>query len=300
MFPCERHVFMYDGGIDSVSRGLRVSNDTGTNTNHGRKRKFMEGEDTMNGSLLMPRRVTATTPMAQLTAITPVSKFDVLKAKLSHDRAGIIEAWMSSVDAFLKLKHAEKKTGYIPFVCRLGFLMAQVGKLGNGTADLSELALVNLLQYMTGSRSRAMKEGVVENARNALVSVQDAELDEQAKALGNLSVVEREVIEECAFAHRGILIENKTLMDTVQPKADWSLKAAKKLTSCACCMPGEGDEDSDDEDAVGSGDENGASASKKQSRKSKSFSTTFTTGPSSGYVDGKTTFAFDPSKFTGM
>lgn len=30
-------------------------------------------------------------------------------------------------------------------------------------------------------------------------------------------------------------------MDTVQLKVEWSLKAAKKLTSCACCMSGQGD-----------------------------------------------------------
>ena len=109
-----------------------------------------------------------------------------------------------------------------------------------------------------------------------------AENDNAKIHQSNLSEGDRAVIEECAFAHKGILIENKTLMDTVQPSEDWSLKAAKKLTSCACCMPGEGDEEEELKDE----------GAPKQLR------TIFTA--SSTYVDGKVAFAFDPSKFTGI
>ena len=264
-FPCERHVFVYDGCIDSVSRGLRSRGN-----------------------------VHVTTPIAQVDLA--FYKYDELLAVLPSDKADIVEAWMSSVDGFLKLKHSEKKSGYVPFVCRLGFLMSQVGKLGNGKMDQSELALTNVLQYMTGSRSRVLKEEVLDAAKKVLVDICDAELKAAKKTKGNLTEVERGFIEECAFAHKGILIENKTLMDTVQPKVEWSLKAAKKMTSCACCpLPGEGSDDEEDEDEDQGGDEEGKDTKEKDDAKAM-----FTAAPSSAYVDGKAMFAFDPSKFTDM
>ena len=77
-------------------------------------------------------------------------------------------------------------------------------------------------------------------------------------------------------------------MDTVQPKVDWILKAAKKLTSCACCMPGEGDKDKEDET-----DKASSSGSEvKVERKTKPVS------KAPFYVDGKKTFSFDPIRFS--
>ncbi len=254
IFPCERHVFIYDGCIDSTSRGLRPSSS-----------------------------FSARTPISNNVEI---AKLNPLLAKLSLEKAGLVEAWMSSVDAFLKLKHNEKKTGYIPFVCRLGILMSQVGRLGNGKLDNGNLALTNLLQYITGSRSRPLQDSVIKAAIVAMDQLRTAENDSAEIHKSNLSEGDREVIEECAFAHKGILIENKTLMDTVQPSEEWSLKAAKKMTSCACCMPGEGDEDEDEEEEL------------KDEGAPKQLRTTFTA--SSTYVDGKVAFAFDPSKFTGI
>ena len=110
-------------------------------------------------------------------------------------------------------------------------------------------------------------------------------------------------MEEAAFEHKGILLENKTLMDTVQPKVDWSLKAAKKLTSCACCMiPGAEDDESDEE-----GDEDNKKNKSdsiidivQDSAEKSNEKAMFTAPPTSNYVDGKAMFAFDPSKFTGM
>ena len=214
-------------------------------------------------------------------------------SKLSFDKASIVESWISSVDMFLKLKHAEKKSGYIPFVCRLGFLLSQVGKLGNGSIEQSDLALTNLLQYMTGSRSRALKKEFLETAQSELKNIRGLELSSMAKSK-QLRQEDIETIEACAFAHKGILIENKTLMDTVQPKVEWFLKAAKKLTSCACCMPGEDDDEEkevEEENEARSDDMNGKAAMTNNTSIQK---------PKSGYVDGKTMFAFDPSKFTGI
>lgn len=267
MFPCERHVFIYDGLLDSVSRGLRLVKDPKA-----------------AASFSISRNCSANVPISKVTSL---SNFDTLLSKLSFDKASIVESWISSVDMFLQLKHAEKKTAYIPFVCRLGFLLSQVGKLGNGSIEQSDLALTNLLQYMTGSRSRALNKDFLETAQSELKNIRGLELSSMAKSK-QLTKEDIETIEACAFAHKGILIENKTLMDTVQPKVEWSLKAAKKLTSCACCMPGE---DDDEENEARSDEMNGKEEMTNNTSIQKS---------KSAYVDGKTVFAFDPSKFTGM
>ena len=80
-----------------------------------------------------------------------------------------------------------------------------------------------------------------------------------------------------------ILLGDKTFPDMIVPKKEWSLKAAKKLISCACCFPGEEEEgseaDNDDERA------------------------TFTSSignANNKFVDGKIKFAFDPKVFVGM
>jgi len=266
MFPCERHVFVYDSCTDSVSRSLRNSE--------------------LSSSIPLSNNVDKT--------ITP-KKLNPILAQLTSSRAGAVEAWLSSVDTFLKLKHSERKSGYIPFVCRLGFLMGQIGQLGNGQDDKSELALVNILQYMTGSRSRQLKDSVINAAKETLDQVRIEESEMLEKYKGDLSKGDSDVIEECAFAHKGILIQNKTLIDTVQPNKEWSLKAAKKMTSCACCMPGEGGESDDEEE-----DGNEVAPSKNDAKSQEVLKTTFNAMPSSSYVDGKVAFAFDPSKFTGM
>mmetsp|Transcript_28636 Transcript_28636/g.32882 ORF Transcript_28636/g.32882 Transcript_28636/m.32882 type:complete len:345 (+) Transcript_28636:767-1801(+) len=280
VFPCERHVFVYDGCIDSTARGLR---------------NLRIKKNTMNDTLplSMPRTISASIP---ITSLKDVAKLETLLVPLSNDEAGIVESWLISVDAFLKLKHNERKTGYTPFVCRLGFLMSLVGRLGNGSVDQSQLALTNVMQYITGSRSRSLKDGVLEEAKKILIKIREKDLMETKQYENNVSDSAKEAIEACVFAHKGILIENKTLMDTVQPKADWSLKAAKKLTSCACCMPGEGDEEDEEEDDENEEKEGDKSDTKISGTDSKLKNVT----TSINYVDGKAGFAFDPSKFTGM
>lgn len=169
-------------------------------------------------------------------------------------------------------------------------MMSQVGRLGNGKIDQSELALINVLQYITGSRSRPLKDEVLKEARIVLNEIRDADNKENEIYTNVLGEKEKEAIEACAFAHKGILIENKTLMDTVQPQKEWSLKAAKKLTSCACCMPGEGEEEDEDEEGDGENDkENFETTVDKVKVKPVSRAQV--------YVDGKTTFAFDPTRF---
>ena len=198
-------------------------------------------------ALRMPSWVTSSAPISQLKSIRKLG--DAL-ADLPADQAGIIEAWMASIDAFLKLKEEERTNNYTPFVCRMGFIMGRTG-LGNLASDkveeLNELALVNLLQYITGSRSRPLKDETVAAAKKALEEIKSKCVDD-SEPYKQFSLDEKKLLETCCFLHHGILIGDKTLMDTVQPQKEWSLKAARKLQSCACCDPEE--EEEEDEDVI--------------------------------------------------
>ena len=197
-------------------------------------------------ALRMPSWVTSSAPISQLKSIRKLG--DAL-ADLPADQAGIIEAWMASIDAFLKLKEEERTNKYTPFVCRMGLIMGRTG-LGNLASnkveELNELALINLLQYVSGSRSRPLKDETVVAAKKALEEIKSKCVDD-SEPFKQFSHDEKKLLEACCFLHHGILIGDKTLMDTVQPQKEWSLKAARKLQSCACCDPEEEEEEDEDD-----------------------------------------------------
>ena len=101
-----------------------------------------------------------------------------------------------------------RKVWIYSFVCRLGFLMSQFGKLGNGSVDQSQLALTHLLQYITGSKSRALKDEVIQETRGILDEIRDADAKQTKQYNGISGESEKEAIEECVFAHKGILIQD--------------------------------------------------------------------------------------------
>ncbi len=68
-----------------------------------------------------------------------------------------------------------------------------------------------------------------------------------------------------------------------------TVKAAKKLKSCLCFIPGEGDEEDDNDD--------GDSLKPKDGANSAAGVLSATIGKSK-YVDGKSRFAFDPTLFS--
>ena len=256
VFPCERHVFVYDGCINVVSRCLI-------------ERKLPEVEFRRS----FPSAIRHTTPLHRSLTKQIPALADALR-ELPLQFADSTECWMTSVNAMLQLKENEKANQYLPFVCRLQLLLTQ------GTPEERHLALVNLLQFITGSRSRPLPEGAVQDAQDVVV----------AKFYGSeppkLAIYLQRGVEDCVFRHKSILLGDKTLLDTVLPSKEWSLKAAKKISGCSCCAP---DDDDDDEN-------DGASSEKLVTRVLNEINTQMP--KKSNYVDGKTKFAFDPSKFS--
>ena len=260
VFPCERHLFAYDGCISSIKRALEWRRGGTIN---------MMGiiDNTTTTTIPFHNSITATTPMSRTSLTASIRTLADKLAKLPIQLADTTETWMSSVDAFFQMKENEATNDYLPYVLKLSFL---VNDESLDTPDSTRrLALTNVLQFVTGSRSRPVPETVLDAAVESL-----RDFTNNMQPLPSLTRNQCALIEDCVFQHKSILIENKTLMDTVMPQKEWTLKAAKKISGCACCAP-----DEDEEEEL-------SNVAKKEANRSRPK-----------YVDGKMGFAFDPTQF---
>ena len=237
VFVHERHVFVYDGCCHSVEMGTALRKKYGSSY---RQQPAKEEWDEVSAS---PKVISSNFPMAPLRHNRELPG---TLASLNGIQASIVESWMASVDMFLDMKAKEKKNFYTPFVCRMGFLMKRSGIGNGGGSDLSELALKNVLEYVTGSKSRALPSEVMAEAISCLTEMR-TKFEDAVKG-SKLNDDEKTQIEkvrqssfnscfpgtagthfalcflQCVFTHKSILIGEKTLLDTVQPKEDWSRK----------------------------------------------------------------------------
>ncbi|KAL3941544.1 MAG: hypothetical protein SGBAC_004128 [Bacillariaceae sp.] len=296
-FPEERHVFVYDGcqaSIEYANNCIREKPRTKVASSL-ESVLYDVSKDPIIHSVPLP----SNSPLGK-----SVYKLVNQLSDLPVEQAQVIECWMGSIDAFFKLKEEEKTNRYLPYVLKLDYLID-----GGSYKDESAAywSLVSILQFITGSRSRQPQEGLIDAAREFM---KDYNERIKGKSSGySLSKKDVKIMEECVFLHKQILLGNKTLQDTVQPKQHWTLKGASKKGGCACCGP---EVDLDDEDLQvrgrpvearidmsmpGAFAMPGALAMSGTKRKSNSPKGRSTAGSKRGYVDGRAQFAFDPSKF---
>lgn len=296
-FPEDRHVFAYDGCVASVQRGVYA---------HRTFRKPLHSsvESIIHGMGQDPVRFT--TPLPSSSPLTKDASLRSLEDALTRVpilHAQSIETWMSSVDAYFKLKKDENgRDGYLPFVFKFTFLTNPVGNFEPGTD--SYWCLNSLLQYVTGTSSKGLSKETFDAAKEWLKDYnhEQTKLQILVDALIVISDEERTNIENCVFQHKSILIGNKTLQDTVMPREHWTLKQSTRA-GCSCCGPDPYDQMEEEEEAKESKREReipldmdtpGAFAMAfKDPPKTNS-----TVKPSKEYVDGKLGFAFDPSRFS--
>lgn len=275
-FPEDRHVFAYDGCVASVERALNL-------------RKLYK-RATVPTSLEDALSSSGDPSSSDPTHFTTPLRSGLSKSILTLSKAlsGVrlyyadtVESWMSSVDSFLKLKEDESTNGYLPYTLKLQLL---IGNPNDSLDPDSELLLSSLLQFITGSRSRLLPEGVLDAARELL---RDFSLEHRKQLLQSsyyhLDEYERKAVENCVFQHKLILIGDKTLKDTVLPSNHWTLKQAAKR-GCSCCAPEDEDEEEDRQGKFTS------IISRDDSRPG--------VDTRSNFVDGASKFAFDPSKFS--
>jgi len=299
VFPEDRHVFCYDGCCASVKRGLHQENV------YKKSQLLTTLEPIVRGMCSDPVRIT--TPLPSNSPLTKdLYNLEKSLAQVSVKEARNVETWMSSVDAYFKLKNEEDTNGYLPFCLKLGFLVGNpVGNFEDGTD--SYWSLNSILQFVTGCQGRAFPEGVLDAAREWIKDYNVAYKTEQASIEASITMSEddRVKIENCVFQHKQILIGNKTLQDTVLPKEHWTMKQASR-NGCSCCGPDPYDldeeeaEEAEDESPVtnnfGLGNINVTVSTKEPATSNTGLF--MPTTKSTGYVDATKVFAFDPTRFS--
>ncbi len=299
VFPEDRHVFCYDGCCASVKRGLHQENV------YKKSQLLTNLEPIVRGMCSDPVRIT--TPLPSNSPLTKdLYNLEKSLAQVSVKEARNVETWMSSVDAYFKLKNEEDTNGYLPFCLKLGFLVGNpVGNFEDGTD--SYWSLNSILQFVTGCQGRAFPEGVLDAAREWIKDYNVAYKTEQASIEASITMSEddRVKIENCVFQHKQILIGNKTLQDTVLPKEHWTMKQASR-NGCSCCGPDPYDldeeeaEEAQDESPVtnnfGLGNINVTVSTKEPATSNTGLF--MPTTKSTGYVDATKVFAFDPTRFS--
>ncbi|KAL7558320.1 hypothetical protein ACA910_019350 [Epithemia clementina (nom. ined.)] len=279
-FPDDRHVFAYTSCVQTVEYATL------------RRKSYPRAQvpKSMEEALRFTNPVCHTTPLSrslsQSTRVNQAFLSTLRNLPLGH--ADIVESWMGTVDTFFRLKDEEKTNGYLPYVFKLDYLLND----GPLTANASDRywALISLLQFVLGSRSREIPSEQIDAAISWLQDYQNPMTQGPKTSTSSpssflVSKEQAKAIQNVVFQHKLILIENKTLMDTVQPVQHWKLKATVKA-GCACCAPEE-----DDEEEV---DNAKATSTPTEAAASSAISAPM----QSNYVDGKSTFAFDPSRFT--
>ncbi|KAL3903358.1 MAG: hypothetical protein SGARI_005416 [Bacillariaceae sp.] len=302
VFPEDRHLFCYDGLVASVQRGVWAKRRYKRGLLYKQLSKIIHG--------LCQNPVRYITPLPSTSPLTKDVSLRTLADALANvpvRQAQIVETWMSSVDAYFKLKQEENSNGYLPFVLKMGFLTEPIGNFEDRTDSF--WSLTALLQFVTGCRSRALPDGVVDAAKEWLKDYnQQQALEQQAinKAVV-ISESQRKAIENCCFQHKSILIGNKTLQDTVLPREHWTLKQATRA-GCSCCGPDPYEQMEEEEEDVEESKKDSGLDMNSPGAFAMAFKTdnpTLNGGtkkkqaapPKPGYVDGKMGFAFDPTRF---
>ena len=274
-FPDDRHVLCYTGCVRTVQYAEAT---------RGMFRKTQVPSNLAEAVSFGKNPVQHNTPVnanAQLS-MHIMSPYPQALADLPVDTAGIVETWMAAVDTYLVHKNEMQVTNFLPYVCRLDYMV------DNGPLEKNQSprywSIRSLVQFVTGTAARELSDQM----QNAIVCWLKA-----YKAPADPDTIEhplRKEIENCVFQHKLILLANKILLDTVVPQQHWTLKQATKR-GCACCIP---DDDPDGEiffarrnGTLAKGVNRGATFSDGGVKSSRSRS----------YVDGSSAFAFDPNHF---
>ena len=302
-FPEDRHVFAYDGCVASVKRGIYAE------SMHKASKLVPNLEPILQGMCQDPVRITyplpSNSPLSHSVSLGGKGgRMEKAFARLPVQQARIVETWISSVDAYFRLKEDEATNGYVPYCIKVGFLTDDpVGNFEYGTD--SYWSLNSLMQYVTGSkgRGRAVNEEMMDAAKEWVKDYNQARQAEETRMeqQGVLSEHNRKMIEDCCFQHKQILIGNKTLQDTCLPKEHWTLKQASR-NGCSCCGPdpydlmneeeAEGSNPDREMRSGGFGLDKFAKVNATNGPLVKNF------GVQNRYVDATQVFAFDPSRFS--
>ena len=111
------------------------------------KKSKKSKQDTPMPVTAMPRSVSATMPIVPVSARRCKNLAQCL-SNLPSNIAGIVEAWISSVDTLVALKEVNKKNGYAPFVCNIDHLLVRSKVGAESSSEESTHDLKRVLKYI--------------------------------------------------------------------------------------------------------------------------------------------------------
>ena len=199
VFPHHRYVFAHDGCVASVERGIYAE------LIHRRSEVFPNLEPILRGMCDDPVRETTPLPSNSPLGLDPAfggsgGTLETALARVPLRCARNTEAWLSSVDAFSKLKDVAASES--PYRLKLGVLTDNpVGNFEHGTDSYASLKAV--MQHVSGCKDGAIPEEVLDAAKEWLKEFNAAQEAEQTKMdnLVRLSESDRSGIENCCFKH---------------------------------------------------------------------------------------------------
>ncbi len=135
LFPSARYILLKDDCVSSISRSLSLCNNSSSKYPNSRK---MDSEKTLPKDVIpetvMPRDVSSSLPIHLLQVKQLRGEF----ASLNNRVAGIVEAWISSVNTFDKMEHSDEFKGSI-HVCDIKSIILEHGNDGGQNRTLREL-----------------------------------------------------------------------------------------------------------------------------------------------------------------
>ncbi len=195
VFPNERHVFAYSSHIFSV-----VKRGVSTVQKKEVKDSFMPLPVTA-----MPRMVSIATPIFPIPS-KRCKNLSRYLAALPYAFAGVVEAWMTSIDALLLLKE-DKTREYDPFVCNIDCLLTPGMASGSdGREHLSQF-----LRYITDGSQTIINSQLLDAAQSILEDFvhHDAKIEFVVPDSKTLAA-----IENCISCHETHLTQKMVLLKT--------------------------------------------------------------------------------------
>ena len=203
---------------------------------------------------------TPTTTIGDSPFLTSTDQLYSALTPLPWRQAVAVEDWMAAVDTLIREQEERIESS----------------KRKNSNSTTSTPPFICRIEYFRDSETahyagRALYQYMTGDRRvDAVLPVVAVGPPPAAPTADTLALLQR-----AAFTHHRILLPHKTLPDTVAPVEHWGLQQAVKGGGCACCGP-EDDEDEDD----------------AQENQAPTAPTT-----TNNFVDGKMSFAFDPTRF---
>ena len=319
IYPDDRHVFLYTGCIQTIHT-MRLATDlhqsqttpTPPYTFHSDTVAYTVPIYMNNSNKQHSSTVSDMLAPTNNKRIGNVQQYYDCMTRVPIHIASQVECYMAAIHTLFEQQH-KKGISFLPYICKVDYLLPSLHLLSSAvipsttaTTDAIKLrySVRSILQYMTGSKSREMSNETLDAACSFLQEQSSHLLNTIATTTSTWSrhknhtrvtLALQKSIEQIVFQHKLILLPNKTLLDTVQPVEQWTLKQPTKNGGCACCDE-EPEDDDDDDNATRKMTNPRDNSVLEPDNTIRSRTTTMGT-PTRGYVDGKTKFAFDPTQF---